>query len=340
LNRTIELLTEHVIGTIRTLPGVEDRKTAQRLLDIHLHPLHYAMHVHDDAIEQQLIDLCQRSGDLEAADSFLVFEQTRTIRGIVRVLARTHLNRQGVAGVTRGARRKTLSPRVMGLFDVSDSDVCAWLDYRTLIDAWIDMAERNTGDEKSAESHFSASDVTSLKALARLSADDAKKLRASEVRDITNLGWARVVLGLYTGLVYLHERYGFDADKVWARLDSVNSPEEVSKLSLDAQQNITEFGKALAPSFFADLGSGNFVKPDVHVRDVAAAICGHSVDADEAVQFVRQLAARTEWAPRKVDKLLYFACIGKLYLAGLEPEKATATARKTALMAALGNIGI
>lgn len=338
-----EQLVQHNIQQIRRLAPQLDERAAQRLLEAHLDPAHFAMPIHDAAVETQLIAWSQGNEDLSVATGFLRFEDTRTIRGIARVMARTHTNRQGVANVTRGARWKVQSPRVVGVFETAPDDAALhrWTHYTPLLEAFLELASHNSAPSSDAEAYFAPEDIRKLEALAQLTPAQARKLGARDVAGGDKPGWARVVLGLYTGLCYLDERFGFDASRVWSALEAARHTTEVDALWKDARRQVTEFGPALASSFFADLGCASFVKADVHVTDVV----GAAVKRDEqltpqrCIDFVRLMAEETGRTPRAIDKLMYFACSGKFYLAGLAPAKHEADTAKAQLLTHLRQRG-
>jgi hypothetical protein len=87
---------------------------------------------------------------------------------------------------------------------------------------------------------------------------------------------------------------------------------------------------ALSHSFFADPGCASFVKADVHVTDVVGAAL--KLDGKPAPQlcidFVRQMAEETGRTPRAIDKLMYFACSGKLYSPGWHRRRPSQLRRK------------
>ena len=150
----IDHLRQHAIESIMLADNDMDEGSAQRLLEVHLEPQHFAMPIHDTAIEARLKLFCIGRDDLARASDFLLFEKTRTITGIARVLARTHINRTGVAYVTRRAQWPAQSPRVVELFDFvsTEADLREWLDYQPMLDAWLKLAERNgnsdVGDDR------------------------------------------------------------------------------------------------------------------------------------------------------------------------------------------------
>lgn len=334
-----EALVQHCNNIIRNQSAGLDERAALRLLEVHLEPAHFAMPIHDVAVEKRLIAWSQGKESMAAATPFLLFEETRSIRGIARVLARSHINRQGVANVTRGAQWKVQSPRVVGVFDLAPDDAALhrWTQYRPLLEAFQELAHRNCTVSADVDIHFAPEDIQKLDALAKLTPQQAREMGAQDVPGGGKPGWARVVLGLYTGLCYLDERFGFDPARVWASLEAAQTVTQVDALAKDAQRHITEFGARLAPSFFADLGCTGFVKADVHVSDVIRAVL--KTDSELAPQlcidFVRQMAEETGRTPRAIDKLMYLACSGKFYLAGVSPSKAAARANKQKLLAEL-----
>ena len=339
MHRFIGILTNHALCAIRQLdPGISE-SAARRILDVHLDPHNFPMPVQSQAAEAGLLALCNGQADLGTAAEILDFEPTREIHGIVRVLARTHINRQGVGDVTRGAQWKSQSPRVMKLFEGLRhvDDFRAWLDHRVMIDRWLSVAESSSREGAPVDVQFDIRDVESLHALRRLSREQARRLNVSQVPGLAKRGWGRVVLGLHTGVMYLEERFAMSADRIWAAVDSTTTAQEVATLSADARMHVTEFGPALSASFFADLGSEQFIKPDVHVVDVASAALGGAATAtpEVSVAFVRRVAAEVGLSPRAVDKLMFLACSQKFYLAGLPHSKRAANGGKADLLARL-----
>lgn len=334
-----QALYHHAVQLLcQTEPSL-NRNAAQRLLEAHLEPAHFAMPIHNRKSEQALLAWSRGTQDMNAATALLQFEDTHTITGIVRVLARTHINRQGVANVTRGAIWKAQSPRVLELFSPARDarTLRAWFDYTPLINAWLKVAANNSGSQIQADLLFSPADLGALQALAHLKPDEAQEAGASQVGGIHGPGWARVVLGLYTGILYLERCFAFDANNVWKALDNAQSASEVDALTRMAQNQVTEFGPRLSASFFADLGSPNFVKADTHVEAIVMAAKGMASrpTAQQCIDFVRDMARATGRTPRAIDKLMYLACSGKFYLAGIAPVKAQATRSKQSLLGAI-----
>lgn len=337
MNAIISCLIQHGVESIQLLVGGLDQRAAKRLLTVHLEPAHFAMPIHDPAVEARLMAWCRGDEDIAAASAFLRLEDTRTMTGISRVMARTHINRQGVANVRQGARWPVQSPRVVDLFDLApdEESLRRWTDYHSLIESWLALARRYEAADIGEDRRFRPSDIQCLEKLATLSVAQARSLTARQAAQLCgNIGWARVVLGFFTGLLYLENRFEFRADKVWEAIDNARTAAQVDALSRDAQRQVREFGPRLAPSFFADLGGANFVKADTHVTDVVSAALKLPGDAgaQESIDFVRELSQSIGCTPRALDKLMYLACSGKFYLAGVELSKAQAGARKRQLL--------
>lgn len=344
MNRTIDILEAHSVESIRLLNQTFDTRSARRLLEVHLDDANFAMPIHSLEAEEALLKFCHDHRPVSEAAELLDFESTRTLLGIVRVLARTHINGQGVGRVRRGARWPTQSRRVLGLFERIEGpdDLCQWLDHRRLADDWLRLANDSRGPHVPKEQRFDDDDIAALKTLRELTSAEAcdRRLPLREKFGPIGENWARVALGLHTGVLYLHQRFQFDPLRVWATVNSAVDAASVKRISDDASRFVTHFGPALAPSFFADLGSVQFVKPDVHVVDsvTAALNLPHGASSALAIDIVRNVAKQAGCTPRRVDKLMYFACSGKFYLAGLELDKRSAKARKEKLVAALRGI--
>lgn len=340
MNEIINCLVQHAVESIQFLVDDLDQRAARRLLTVHLEPAHFAMPIHAASVEARLMAWCRADEDIAAATAFLRFEDTRTMTGIARVLARTHINRQGVANVRQGARWPVQSPRVVDLFSLApdDESLRRWTDYHSLIEDWLALAHRYAAADIGEDRRFRPGDIDCLERLGTLSAAQARSLSSRDAAQLCgNIGWARVVLGLFTGLLYLENRFAFRAEKVWEAVDNARTAAAVDALSRDAQRQVREFGPRLAPSFFADLGCPNFVKADTHVTDVVSAALKLPGDAgaQQSIDFVRELAQSVGCAPRAIDKLMYLACSGKFYLAGIELSKAQARGRKIQLLDAL-----
>jgi hypothetical protein len=337
----IETLRAHAIETIQIVEPKLTARSATRLLDVHLDPRNYAMPIHAPADERALVALCTGPDDLARAHELVHFEPVQTIRGICRVMARTHLNRTGIGAIRIGAAYPTMSARLLRIFDAarSDDELRAWGDFTPLVDTLLAVARGHRG--RPCDEAFDDDDIRTLEILRGLSALEARRLPKTALPAMPKSNWEKVVRGLSTGVLFLRDHYDFSATRVWDTIGRPLSFAEVQRLTAEAQQAVREFGPALAPSFFADLGSPYFVKPDTHVIDVATWVSGRGTTATpaEAIAFVHRLAIEVGYAPRTVDKIMYFACSANLYLAGLQAEKGVALRRKEALERKLRRLG-
>ena len=113
-NALVAALIEHTEqGLQETNPALAD--AAEFIVKSHLNPSHYAMPIlqaSPEWIQEQL-----SNENYHQLEQQLAFENTRTPLGMVRVMVRTHLNRQYVRHVVRGASDQTLTPRVMKAFE-------------------------------------------------------------------------------------------------------------------------------------------------------------------------------------------------------------------------------
>lgn len=279
---------------------------AEFIVKSHLNPCHYAMPIlqaSSEWIEDNL-----RAGDYDEIEQQLAFERTKTSHGIVRVMVRTHLNRQYVRHVVRGTGDQTLTPRVMIAFE-QDIDFASLIDPQVYAAHWQSVVDKNPNlyDEtdraavamlpKLKGGHWQASNVVANK----LGMDDA---------------WAKVLTGIYTGLLYLNDAYNFNPEKLWADMDAtVGNAKAAKNLAKVFQKHIHQYGDALSGSFLADLGHTEFVKPDTHVISAVAALKGQeTVSPQTAIECVYQLSEELNVPPRLIDKVFYLGGSGQFYL--------------------------
>jgi hypothetical protein len=299
----------------RDLPDLRD--VADLIVDLHLDPKNFAInqYVNTEGLRSALI---RRSGANELRE-FITFEDTHSIQGICRVMARTHLNRIGVGFVSRGETDKTQAKRVLGLFPYNRNphDLVGW---QALISAWVEFAEKSINDNSSfsnESSRFNCEDLISLKNLSKL---PPEKIYDAKNHPGIHNNWAKVVVGVHTGLEYLSRYYGLDANRLWKKIDEASmSIQGVKNLTEEAAREITEYGQALAGNFFADLGGERFVKVDVHVRDSITAFLKKKVSDDVAFEIIQRTSEVHGITPRAVDKIMYLACSSNLYLIGYRP---------------------
>jgi hypothetical protein len=330
----LKILKNHTIETIQMVRPQLTEKGATRLFDVHVALNHFAMPIHSRDDEKALISLCESDCDIRLADEILHFENTRSSRGICRVMARTHLNCSGINDISMGSPWKTQSPRLLTIFDAiqTDNDLRAWAEYTPLIETWIQVARDHRGNP--GMGNFDEQDIESLEALLTLTPEQARTLPKTNLPYMPKQNWARVARGVYTGVRFLVDRYEFNADEFWRVLEGVRTLEDVNRVAGEAQRAIRGYGPALAPSFFADLGNApHFVKPDTHVVDVSTWALGRAENVShiEAVEYVHQIAHATGLLPRQVDKYMFFACSCNMYLAGIHQGDGFGKMRKIEL---------
>ncbi len=279
---------------------------ADFIVKSHLNPNHYAMPIlqaSPEWIQEQL-----SNENYHQLEQQLAFENTRTPLGMVRVMVRTHLNRQYVRHVVRGASDQTLTPRVMKAFE-QEMDFAKLTDAHAYAEHWQKVVDKNPDlyDDidraaiamlpKLKGGHWQASNVVANK----LGMDDA---------------WAKVLTGIYTGLVYLNDAYQFNPEKLWADMDAtVGNAKAAKKLAKAFQKHVHQYGEALSGSFLADLGHTEFVKPDTHVISAVAALKGEeTVSPQAAIEYVYQLSEELDVPPRLIDKIFYLGGSGQFYL--------------------------
>jgi hypothetical protein len=193
-------------------------QVATTIVDVHLDPQNFAMPLRIDT--EGLWDLIPEGNhSSRRLREFMVFEHTQSIQGICRVMVRTHLNRNGLGFVSRGEKTnadKTLSRRVLGPFE-SDFKPTELVDWDRLLKTWLHFAQGciERGDvAPNGEALFSERDIHSLVNLEKLSPEGAANRRKWDHQIHNN--WARLVLGVHSGLNYLNRFYGLKADRLAA----------------------------------------------------------------------------------------------------------------------------
>lgn len=307
---------EFLVTCVRDAVERDLRDVADLIVDLHLDPMNFAMHqyVNKEGLYSALI---HRSGASELRE-FITFENTRSIQGICRVMARNHLNRSGVGFVSRGETDKTQAKRVLGLFpyNCNPHNLVGW---KALTSAWVEFAERSIDDNSflgNKSARFDHADIISLTNLSKLPPE--KICTAKNNPEIIHNNWAKVVVGVHTGLEYLSKFYGLDANRLWNKIDEASmSIQGTKELMKEAEKEITEYGQALAGNFFADLGGERFVKVDVHVRDSIAAFLKkkpNEVSDNLAFEIIQRTSVVNGITPRAIDKIMYLAGSANLYL--------------------------
>lgn len=304
----------------RELP-IELRGKAEFIVDLHLREDTLAMpHMELEYQQEIQLKILSDSYTLDEIRNQLILEDPHEKSGIFRVLVRTHLNRTGINHVSMGYFEKTLSPRILNFTDTIDinDDMSSQSGQIKLISKWLDFAKQNC-DPAIPNIFHDERAITTLETLL----DQVMNNNLILTRRITarhlwknlniDLGWCRIVLGVITGLQYLQANN-------WNTFEQANrnalNYKEIHKLTKDYQNNICEYGYALGGSFLADLGSPFFVKDDTHVRSCMIAL-GHIGTIEERVESVIRCANELKISPRILDKVMYIACSGNLYLLGI-----------------------
>lgn len=319
-NTFIEILPQYLPLELKNSPSM--------LLELHLDERALAM---SKMVETEKYDIKQQiieGNNLENIISNIKFEDTNTKEGMRRVMARTHLNRSGMNHVSMGHHEKTLSPRVLDFVDSLPIDIDSTSDQNTILEEWYKYALSNSIRSETSEALFH--DERAIKTLeyiltecstnnynllsGNLSAPATVKLFRAKGIDV-DLGWTRIILGVLSGLSYLKKR-NWDVYKLGNTQPL--SYGEIDAYTKNCQENIVEYGYALAGSFFADLGSKYFVKDDTHVRAFTQILSGEINSPKKRVQTVIESAFHFNLAPRVIDKLMYLGGSGNFYLAGVK----------------------
>lgn len=325
-----------LVGSLQNSLDGELCDAAEAIVNLHLEPQNFVMpwSVNYESIRKSLLE--QGAG----LRQHITFENTQTIQGICRVMVRTHLNRQGVSYVSRRELsnpdiNRTQVQRVLGLFS-GEFEPDLFLDWHSLLSKWITFGLESRRD--SGDAIFSEMDIHSLKQLANL--DSNRLSEAKRMKSIHN-NWAKVVLGIHSGMNYLHSFYGLNADRVWERINEASqSPQGVRALMREAQLHVKEYGPALAGSFFADLGGKSFIKADVHVKDAIGAVFdidSKKVADDFAFDVLQKTAEKYNVSPRAVDKVMYLAGSANLYLFNPPPTRKRQAEQKGRFISYLEN---
>jgi hypothetical protein len=320
-----------LVGYTQELLKNDLRAAAETIINLHIDSQNFAMPLHVDY--NGLRNALLTHG--EELRQFIVFENTRIIQGICRVMVRTHLNRQGIGYVSRGENNKTQARRVLGLFH-SDFNPELLVGWNALLNAWIKFGKESIDK---GDALFNTVDIESLTNLSNI--DPQQLGNATHIQGVHN-NWAKIVLGVYSGLNYLSCTYGLDADRIWQRIDAASqSSQGVRQLMNEAALNVNQYGKALASSFFADLGGAQFIKADVHVKSAIAAflkIDAQKVTDNLAFDMLHETADRYDVSPRAIDKIMYLGGSANLYFFGAPPTRKQQQSQKTRFLCDLRHV--
>jgi len=311
------------------LPPVLQHR-AQAILNLHMHPSNFVMTCMTQEECHHLIHLLESNSCEEDVQRAIKFENVATLAGRLRVLVRTHLNRSGINHISQGYWEKTLSPRILNFTDSLSLDVDLAAIQNTLPVRWLEFAQMHQDGTDKSRYH----DARALRTLGTLCSRQDELFRFIETSpgkpsapklvqkfgtSNIDLGWCRIMLGVMSGLKFLKETHT-DVLRIISR-DTL-AYKEIHQLTKDCQNNISEYGYALAASFLADMGSAFFVKDDTHVRDCMSALYPGMRTAESRVERVIHEANLIGLTPRALDKLMYLPCSGNLYLLGLKLQNA------------------
>ena len=312
------------------LPG-NFRPHAEQIIDLHLRDDTLSMPNMNQSKLESIKNLILDGASISDLLENLVLEESSTKRGMFRVMLRTHLNRAGINDVSMGGDNKTLSPRVLEPFesldfDSSIRDLSAQI---TVLEKFEQYASAHRAVPDDAR-RFSESAYSSVVCITNFARAENDLLRYSSARSLVkdsgcSLNWARFLLGVLTGLMFLQQAN-------WSPYNDANDSEldaaKIIELISICQSSIAEYGTALAGSFYADLGGGRFVKDDTHVRMCVEALGIVNRGPEQRVAWVIEEADRLGVAPRILDKIFYTAGSGKLNLVGVEFENPRAAKRE------------
>jgi len=306
------------------------------ILDLHLRTDTLAMPNMTDDQEILIRNMIIENQPLDEIQKSLILEKTSSKVGIFRVLVRTHLNRQGVNHVSKGFKNKTLSPRILNFTDTIDLEKDLKELLKEFIPNWLDFMNKNQ-DKNRTDLYYSEDALITLTSInnainnksisifnenlqCNFTAPKLQK-RLQEIYPINmkkiDLGWCRIVLGITSGLIYLNHR---SWDHYQQASNSELTYKEIHKLINQAKKMVSEYGYALAGSFFADLGGTGFVKDDTHVRACVEAITNQRHSPETGVKYVIDSSKMLEIHPRILDKLMYLAGSSNFYLIGVKAK--------------------
>lgn len=314
------------------------------LVDLHLDERFYVMPIRVDLVTQESIlhGGPQQHAVIEKLAQAVEFENLSDFAGVLRVFARTLLNRAGVADMFRGQAsqdiriRHHIVPRVARALDA----MTATQNYQSLTDydALLAMIEDAATNHMNADGPqgFLPEDLSTIRALRAAGPDSTRE----PVKDVANQyvlqGWVKWIRGLYSGIRCLSSISNFDIAQFQATVNhAVNSGNNGPlSLGMHFKDAVQEMGLALAMSFFGDLGHGAFAKPDRHVVNALKAYEGSCPTAEHAFQRLQWHSAQAGIGPRRLDKVFYLAGSGNFYLTGFN----FGPILKDKLLQGLGNI--
>ena len=300
----------------------------EALVDLHLDERFYVMPVSVDLAAQQplLSGVPHQNALVERLADAVEFEDLTNFGGVLRVFARTLLNRAGVSDMVRGqaaheaASRHHIVPRVGRVLEamVASPQYEVLTDY----DGLLALIESAANDHLNADGPqgFLPEDLSTIQAL-RAAGVDATQEKVGVVAERCGLqGWVKWTRGLYSGIRCLSSTVRLDLERFRATVRQSIDGGSNGPLALGQvfEHSVQEMGLALSMSFFGDLGYQEFAKPDRHVVNALKAfesVCPKAVHAFERLQW-HSLQAGI--GPRRLDKVFYLAGSGNFYLTGFD----------------------
>ena len=300
----------------------------QVLVDLHLDERFYVMPISVDLAAQQplLSGVAHQNALLERLASATEFEDLTNFGGVLRVFARTLLNRAGVNDMVRGkaahdaATRHHIVPRVERVLEamVAAPQYELLKDYDALL-ALIEGAATNHLNADGPQG-FLPEDLSTIQALRDAGANSTRE-KVGVVAERCGLqGWVKWIRGLYTGIRYLSSTSGLDLERfrATARQSIEGGGNGPLALGLGFEDSVQEMGLALAMSFFGDLGYEAFAKPDRHVVNALKAYESTCPTERHAFQRLQWHSLQAGIGPRRLDKVFYLAGSGNFYLTGFD----------------------
>jgi hypothetical protein len=160
-----EQLVQHTVQQIRQLAPQLDERAARRLLEAHLDPAHFAMPIHDLAVEKRLIAWSQGDEELPRDGIPALRGDPHDPRDCPGDGAHPH-QPPGRGRRHRAARWRVQSPRVVGVFELAQDDdaLQRWTEYTPMLEAFLELANRNSAPTTDAAARFEPKAIRNLEA--------------------------------------------------------------------------------------------------------------------------------------------------------------------------------
>jgi hypothetical protein len=325
-----QLAYDHLVQSVEaeTIRRGHRAGTGRVLVDLHLDERFYAMPIQVDvAAQRALLNREGAAGDLvERLAEAVAFEDLSRFSGVLRVFARTLLNRAGVGDLLRGHAepdanaRRHIVPRVGRVLDAiaGAPDQADLTDYDTLL-GLIEAAATAHVDQDGPKGIL-ADDLETIRALQAEGIAATRLPVKVVVARCGSWGWVRWTRGLHSGLRCLSAVSGLNRERFEAAVaasiaDGQRGPLD---LGLRFEASVQEMGLALAMSFFGDLGYPQFAKPDRHVVKALCAYEGRKLSARDAFERLVWHSTQAGVTPRRLDKVFYLAGSGNFYQTGFD----------------------